>query len=257
MNKQLGLSQLKSVAQYVSGDAEGALKTQDDFTSSFLFIAQSRSAVEWLRGDKDKAWETQKKYFWGLIDGVNWYPIVGHTKGVIHYVCGDRESGDRAMKTASHTTGVVLGGGIGMAFGGPVGAVAGGVIGGAVTDSITTGIDSAVHNEYRPAGTIGQATTLYNNPRDVGQWLDAGYTVFNDGNTGYEVGQADNQPRDTRQKAQPAKVKSTQKTEQPQENVTEEVAGRIAAGMLGAHYLKRENKKEEDDEEGNKKLKRK
>ena len=62
-----------------------------------------------------------------------------------------------------------------MALGGPAGAAAGGVVGGAVTDGITTGVDSAVHDKFQLAGIICQATNLYDNPRDVGQWLDAGY----------------------------------------------------------------------------------
>ena len=101
------------------------------------------------------------------------------------------------MKSDSCTTGVIFGGGIGLALGGPVGAVAGSVVGGEITDGITSGVDSAVHDKFQPAGIIRQATNLYNNPKDVGQWLDAGYTVATGGRGGYKVGQ----------------------TEQPQENV--------------------------------------
>ena len=154
MNRLLGVSQAKSVAQWAFGDTEGALNTQDEFTSTFPIISQTHSVVEWTQGDTDKAWETQKKFFSGLSDSINGIPGVGHIKGVVHYVWGDRDGGDRAMKSASRTTGVMVGGTAGFMMGGPAGAVAGGVLGGVITDGITTGVDSAVHGEYRPTGIV-------------------------------------------------------------------------------------------------------
>ena len=46
MNRVLGVSQPKSVAQLALGDTKGALKTQDEFTSTFPIISQTRSVVE-------------------------------------------------------------------------------------------------------------------------------------------------------------------------------------------------------------------
>lgn len=43
---------------------------------------------------------------------------VGHIKGGVHYAMGDNEKGDDAMKSASRSTGVVLGGIGGFAAGG-------------------------------------------------------------------------------------------------------------------------------------------
>merc|ERR1719300_2187095 len=57
------------------------------------------------------------------------------------------------MKSASRTTAVIGG----AAFGGPP---AGAIAAGAAMDGITTGIDSAVHKEYRPAGLIAGGTHL-------------------------------------------------------------------------------------------------
>lgn len=79
-------------------------------------------------------------------------PVVGHIKGGIHYACNDQIKGDKAMKSASRTTGVMIGGSLGFIAGGPVGSVVGGVAGGTAVDGITTGVESAVHNEYRPNG---------------------------------------------------------------------------------------------------------
>eukprot|EP00969_Alexandrium_andersonii_P193816 8561506-Alexandrium_andersonii.AAC.1 len=60
-----------------------------------------------------------------------------------HYACNDKDGGDKAMKSASRTVGVVGGGVAGLCAGGPVGAVIGGVAGGAAMHGITTGVDSA------------------------------------------------------------------------------------------------------------------
>jgi hypothetical protein len=56
------------------------------------------------------------------------------------------------MKSSSRTVGVIGGGVGGFLVGGPPGAIVGGVSGGAAMDGIITGVDSAVHDEYRPNG---------------------------------------------------------------------------------------------------------
>lgn len=48
-------------------------------------------------------------------------------KGTIQYVCGNKEGGDRAMKSASRTAAVIGGGIAGGLVGGPAGDVAGGL----------------------------------------------------------------------------------------------------------------------------------
>lgn len=93
-----------------------------------------------------------------MADGM---PGVGHAKGAIHYIAGDKEGGDKAMKAASRTTGVVLGGLAG-AVGGPAGVVAGGIAGGAAMDGVTTGVESAIKNEYTPNGQVQGWTNFVN-----------------------------------------------------------------------------------------------
>ena len=82
-------------------------------------------------------------------DGI---PVVGHIKGAIEYAVGDTEAGDRSMKAASRTVAVTGSAVGGFLVGGPAGAVAGGIAGGAAYDGLVTGVDSAVHHEYRPYG---------------------------------------------------------------------------------------------------------
>ena len=48
-----------------------------------------------------------------LVDGV---PVVGHVKGGIHYIAGDKDGGERAMNAASKTTRVITGGIVGEIF---------------------------------------------------------------------------------------------------------------------------------------------
>ena len=66
-------------------------------------------------------------------DGV---PVVGHIKGGVHYALGEEEKGETAMKSASRTTGVIIGGVAGTIVGGPAGGVAGGIAGGSAVGEI-------------------------------------------------------------------------------------------------------------------------
>lgn len=101
-----------------------------------------------------------------LNDAVDGVPGVGHAKGAIHYLVGDEIGGDKAMKSASRTVGVIAGGAGGFVVGGPVGAVAGGIAGGAAADAIISGADSAVHKEWRPHGQIAAWDALANAKTD-------------------------------------------------------------------------------------------
>ena len=182
------ISQAKSLVQVIGGDAEGARRTQENFSRQCVGISQARSLVEVSMGDADSARETQKQFVKGVGDTIDGTPALGHLKGGIHYLANDREGGDKAMKAASRTTGVMAGGVAGFCVGGPGGAVAGGIAGGAVMDGITTGVDSLVHGEYRPDGTVANVTALVENPKDPGQWYDTVTAPAFDGLTGMSAG---------------------------------------------------------------------
>ena len=94
----------------------------------------------------------------GFAEGL---PVVGHGIGVGRYIAGDREGGDRRMKQASRSTAVVA---AAVLTGGAAGAVACGaaaVGAGLATDVVTTGVDYAVHGEYRPSGVVAGVTEAY------------------------------------------------------------------------------------------------
>ncbi len=154
------VSQTKSVVQAACGDVEGARRTQENFLDTCPVVSQGKSFVQWASDDAEGARQTQLKFAGGVSDFVDGIPVVGHAKGAIHWACGDEEGRDKAMKSASRTVGVVGGGVGGFLVGGPAGAVVGGIAGGLAMDGVTTGVDSAIHDEYRPSGTIAAVTTL-------------------------------------------------------------------------------------------------
>lgn len=126
-----------------------------------------------------------------LNDATDSIPVVGHVKGGIHYAFGDKNGGDQAMKLSSRTVGVLGGGAAGFLVAGPVGAVAGGIAGGAALDGITTVIDSAVHDEYRPAGQVAAWTSAANGKSTeevIGGIVGIVVTPVMDGIGGYAAG---------------------------------------------------------------------
>jgi hypothetical protein len=154
------VSQVKSLWQWIGGDSEGAKQTQENFSRRCIVVSQVRSAVHALAGNQEEARAVQTEFIKGLSSFTDGIPIVGHLKGGIHYAVGDKEGGENAMKSASRTTGTILGGIAGGLVGGPAGAIAGGITGGAVVDGLTTGIDSAVHGEFRPSGYVGKVNQI-------------------------------------------------------------------------------------------------
>lgn len=159
------VSQVKSAVQAICGDQSGALKTQENFSRQCPIVSQVRSAVEAIGGDAQAARETQLEFVGLLSNVANAVPVVGHVKGAIHYAAGDKEGGHQAMKSSSRSIGVIGGGVGGFFVGGPVGAVAGGIAGGVALDGLTTGVDSLVHQKYKPNGFL---QTIDNIDKDEG-----------------------------------------------------------------------------------------
>jgi len=113
-------------------------------------LGQIKEVNDHLKCTATKAGKTLKETVSDVADII---PVVGHIKGGFHYACGDIEGGNKAMKYASRTTGVIGGGIAGIPLG-PAGMVAGGMAGGAAMDGIITGVDSAVNKEFKPCGQI-------------------------------------------------------------------------------------------------------
>jgi len=121
------VSQIKSFTEYVAGDAAGARHTQENFAynNTFPVISQIASAGYAIGGDPGRAKDLQEKFAKDMERVIGTIPVAGHIEGGVYYALGDKEKGERAMKDASRSTGVVIGGVGGFLAGGPAGAVAG------------------------------------------------------------------------------------------------------------------------------------
>ena len=94
--------------------------------------------------------------------------------GAAYYATEQKDKGDRAMKMASRTTGVIGGGIAGFFAGGPVGATVGGTTAGLVMDRVTSGVESAIHREFKPNGFL----VPFKTPKDSGLWVDSAFLII-------------------------------------------------------------------------------
>mmetsp|Transcript_24154 Transcript_24154/g.24421 ORF Transcript_24154/g.24421 Transcript_24154/m.24421 type:complete len:499 (-) Transcript_24154:260-1756(-) len=129
-----------------------------------------------------------------LVDGISdGMPVVGHIKGGAMYALGYSERGERALKSATRTTAVITAGTSGFLVGGPGVAVGAGVAAGAAVDGLYTGIDYAIHREYRPSGQIAAWTAVMDGKSSdvvISGVIGSVLTPLLDGCTGLTAGRA-------------------------------------------------------------------
>ncbi|XP_028671094.1 uncharacterized protein LOC114661984 [Erpetoichthys calabaricus] len=181
-------SQVKSLVQVISGDHKGAKATQKNFLKLCPGVSQGTSVVQALSGDKEGAKETQKQFLKGMNGALDSLPVVGHVKGTVHYICGDKEGGHNAMKAATRTTGVMAGGVGGFLVGGPVGATVGGMMAGVAMDEAISITDVLVCKEKQLYGTLGIIQHIVEDPKNGGNYVDLIGSIALDGATGYAGG---------------------------------------------------------------------
>lgn len=149
------IAQGKSLVQIIFGDKDGARKTQEHFLNEGLGTSQLRSAYFLVTGDAKKALDIQGKFFSNLEVVVDSCPLVGHLKGGVHLIAGDTDHGWQALKSATSSTGVLVGG----VFGGPAGAVGGHIL----TDALISGVDRIVNgNQSQPHGIVRYGLNIGN-----------------------------------------------------------------------------------------------
>ena len=158
-----GVSQVKSLLQWIFGDSEGAKCTQENFSKGAPIVSQIRSAVEAGRGDHQAARETQMFFLKNMESQIDGIPLIGHVKGGVHLLLGDTERGEEIIKGASRNTAVI----IGAVAGGPAGALAAGV----GYDAVVTGLDSLAKGEWTPYGVVGDMENF--DEYSTGQKIDA------------------------------------------------------------------------------------
>ncbi|KAF7995192.1 hypothetical protein HCN44_004664 [Aphidius gifuensis] len=127
------VSQVKSAVQAALGDMKGAERTQQNFIRQAPGVAQITSAVQAHNGDYQGARDTQKQFIDAVEETVDGTPVLGHIKGITHMLLGQNEKGEESLKSASSSSGIV----IGAAAGGPVGAIAGRIL----ADNLITEVD--------------------------------------------------------------------------------------------------------------------
>ncbi|CAF0781164.1 unnamed protein product [Adineta steineri] len=209
-----GLSQIKALAQVVTGDTEGASRTMERFATKTPIVSHVVAGVAKVCGDDETAkecWDGANNslnalpivghakgvghYVIGDIKGgnramkhatstsmgmMNSMPVVGHAKGLVHYALNDKEGGNRAMLAATRTTTVMGAGAGGFLVGGPAGAVAGGMVAGAEWD-----LGTAVVTDGKEIHGICK---IIENPTKVDSYFEAGLSMTSDALTGYSSG---------------------------------------------------------------------
>jgi hypothetical protein len=98
------VSQIKSVVQCGIGDWEGASTTQDNFTKQCIIVSQVRSVVEHIQGDEEAANDTIEVFFQSTDAFLKKVPILGHARGCVAYLTGNKQVGDETMFQATKTT---------------------------------------------------------------------------------------------------------------------------------------------------------
>ncbi|XP_071125049.1 uncharacterized protein [Mytilus edulis] len=229
------VAQVKSIVQISAGDEEGAKQTQETFAKRCPIVSQTVSVYQAFNGDMVGAKETQMEFLGMINDTVNSIPIVGHAKGMVHYVAGDKMGGDEAMKSASHTTGTIGGGIAGFGLLGPIGAIAGGITGGAIMDATITTADTLIHDEDRPYGYFNQIKQIKEKPGDAGQWVDMATSLALDGLAGHTAGVAYNQ-QTTKETAKTKKNKNKVKSKKNKKPSPIKPKGKIENNNRNADY---------------------
>lgn len=185
----------KTVVRHVGETVAMALATVGTSIASGVTFGQVQAlndAVVHCANKTAEAGERAGAELLGVADGMtDGIPVVGHVKGGVYRAIGDRERSDRALKSSSRSVSVLAGGVKGYLVGGPVGAVVGGVMCGAAMDGTITGVESALHKEFRPHGQIAcwdQVAKAKTNDERIGGIVGGVMTPVADALTGFAVG---------------------------------------------------------------------
>ena len=176
------ISQIKSILQLLFGQTNEALETQVNFVDATPLLSQLKSLYEvFVKEDLITAIETQRKFLIttnATIDGI---PLVGHIKGLGHYVIGDFNGGHNAMKRSSRTTVVILSGYFACTIMIPTTATMeatitassiGSIIGGLSMDTLITLLENVISKDGSLSGIYQKLGQVLRSPFDVGNLFD-------------------------------------------------------------------------------------
>ncbi len=95
VNKIPLVSQVKSLAQVIGGDAAGAKQTQEEFSKQTPIVSQIRSAVEAISGNADAARRTQNEF---LNETLYNTPVISQGISAGYAIAGDSEEAKRIQQ---------------------------------------------------------------------------------------------------------------------------------------------------------------
>lgn len=85
-----GVSQLKSVTQFMLGRKKSAVQTQKNFLNQMVGVSQVKSLVHVINKDFKKARRTQKIFYDEMVEPLlDNTPVIGHAKAMIHLMSGN------------------------------------------------------------------------------------------------------------------------------------------------------------------------
>eukprot|EP01084_Bolivina_argentea_P157541 274519_1 len=176
------ISQIKSLLQLLFGQSNRALETQINFIDATPLLSQLKSLYElFINVSPIQAYQTQKKFLIITNATIESIPVIGHIKGLGHYLIGDINRGNIAMKRSSRTTVVILSAYFACIVFVPTTATLsttittssiGSIIGGISMDTLTTIIENIISKNGSLNGHYKSFDLMVKNPSDVGNIFD-------------------------------------------------------------------------------------
>ncbi|CAB4030734.1 Hypothetical predicted protein [Paramuricea clavata] len=166
---------------------EDAGKTWVEYSERNVIAAPIRATVHAVDNKPEEALRVLGKMGHSVEQVVDNTPVVGHAKGVVHYIGGDTEHGDNCMKGASRSVAVLGAGALTGGVGG--GAVLGGfaaVTGGVAYDTTVSVIESNVKDKDCPYGVIQSIDQVIESDKKrdghgvISGLIDIGYATVGD-----------------------------------------------------------------------------
>lgn len=100
-------SPIKITCQLATGNFEGASETTKDVIVTTPVISHVAAGVVKIGGNDEAAAQLWHDSNRNLNSITNSIPLVGHTKGLLHYACNDVEGGQEAIQSANRSTAAV------------------------------------------------------------------------------------------------------------------------------------------------------
>lgn len=102
----IGISQLKSTTQTLSGDIAGAKHTKRNFMNQMPIVSQVKQIMHYKRKEDLAAIQTSKQFLFETVEPIfNHAPILGHIKGMMHIMLGEKDRGLDTLRGATTATG--------------------------------------------------------------------------------------------------------------------------------------------------------